>query len=101
MPAGYGDPLSRGAPRYDNEALRRITALAERLKTERQETLTAGEMEAIGEEVGLDPSFIQQAIAQFHAAPPAFAKPTKEEPRAIAPVADLEHEASPVPAYLL
>lgn len=48
--------------RYDAETLRKVTALAQRLQHERQETLTAREMEAIGAEVGLEAPFIRQAL---------------------------------------
>ena len=50
--------------RYDPETLRKVTALAARLQSERQEYLTAREMEAIGAEVGLEPEFVRQALAQ-------------------------------------
>src|SRR5436305_275314 len=56
-------------PRYDSSTLRKVTALAERLKERHLETITAREMEAVGAEVGLDPAFIQEALAQL-AAPP-------------------------------
>jgi class 3 adenylate cyclase len=39
--------------------------LASRLQGEHQETLTAREIEAIAVEVGLDPAFIRQALAQL------------------------------------
>lgn len=51
--------------RYDPETLRKVTALATRLQHDHHETLTAREMEAIGVEVGLEPEFIHQAIAQL------------------------------------
>jgi class 3 adenylate cyclase len=49
-------------PRYDAETLRKVTALAQRLKTREQETFTAGEIEAIGGEVGLETPFIRRAF---------------------------------------
>jgi hypothetical protein len=49
-------------PRYDAETLRKVTALAARLQSQKQETLTRGEMEAIGAEVGVDPTFVRQAL---------------------------------------
>ena len=53
--------------RYDAETLRKVTALAHRLQQERQETLTAREMEAIGAEVGLEAPFIRQALERVTA----------------------------------
>jgi class 3 adenylate cyclase len=52
-------------PRYDTATLRQVTALAERLKERRLETITAREMEAVGAEVGLSPAFVQQALEQL------------------------------------
>lgn len=49
-------------PRYDAETLRKVAALAQRLQSERQETLSAHEMEKIGAEVGLEPVFIRKAL---------------------------------------
>lgn len=54
-------------PRYDAETLRKVTALAQRLQTERQETLSAHEMEKIGAEVGLEPVFIRKALDRLMA----------------------------------
>ena len=57
--------------RYDPETLQKVAALATRLQHEHQEQtaihehLTAGQMEAIGLEVGLRPEFVQQALAQL------------------------------------
>jgi class 3 adenylate cyclase len=44
--------------------LGKVVALATRLQSQQGESLTAREMEAIGAEVGLDPTFIRQALAQ-------------------------------------
>jgi class 3 adenylate cyclase len=55
------DPLVSEA-RYDLETAGKIAALATRLQSKRQETLTASEIEAVGAEVGLQPGFIQQAL---------------------------------------
>ena len=55
--------------RYDAETLRKVTALAERLQRERQETLTAQQMEDIGAEVGLEAPFIRQALESVTAEP--------------------------------
>lgn len=51
-------------PRYDAETLHKVTALAQQLKARQQETLTAREIETIGEEVGLERRFMQEALAQ-------------------------------------
>ena len=51
-------------PRYDAETLRKVTALAHELKERQQETLSAREIETIGEEVGLERRFMQEALAQ-------------------------------------
>jgi class 3 adenylate cyclase len=58
-------------PRYDAGTLRKVTALATRLQSRQQETLTAQEMEAIGREVGLEPGFIRQALGHFTRSKPA------------------------------
>jgi len=79
MLAREHDPLFRGEPRYDGEALRKVTALAQRLERERHDTLSAREIEEIGAEVGLDPAFIRTAIAQVHT---AARVPQRQEPRA-------------------
>lgn len=51
--------------RYDTETLRKVTALATRLQSQKQEMLTGREIQAVGAEVGLEPAFIQQALAQI------------------------------------
>jgi class 3 adenylate cyclase len=58
---------------YDADTLRKVTALATRLQQRSQEMLTASDMEAIGREVGLDATFIREALAHLtrRAAPPA------------------------------
>ena len=53
--------------RYAPDTLRKVTALATRLQHDHHERLTASQMESIGLEVGLEPEFIQQAIAQLEA----------------------------------
>lgn len=50
--------------RYDASTLRKVTALAQQLQSRSQDTLSASEIENIGAEVGLEPRFIQQALAQ-------------------------------------
>jgi class 3 adenylate cyclase len=60
---------------YDEGTLRKVAALAARLQSRQQETLTAREIEAIAAEAGLEPGFIQQALAQLAAEqPPARRK---------------------------
>src|SRR5262249_46688438 len=51
--------------RYDVATLRKVASLAERLKERRLEMVTAREMEAVGAEVGLEPTFIHEALAQL------------------------------------
>ena len=51
--------------RYDAETLRKVTALADRLQHQRQDTFTAREMESIGQEVGLKPAFTREALAHL------------------------------------
>lgn len=51
--------------RYDARTQQKVIALASRLQDERRETLTAQEMEDLGQEVGLEPHFIRQALAQL------------------------------------
>ncbi|MCC2671863.1 MAG: hypothetical protein K0Q72_4334 [Armatimonadetes bacterium] len=52
-------------PRYDAATLKKVTSLAQRLQAEQRETLTAREIETVGVEVGLDPSFIRTALAHL------------------------------------
>jgi hypothetical protein len=68
---GSGKPGVTVERRYDEGTLRKVTALAARLQSEKQETLTAREIEAIGAEAGLEPAFIQQALAQVIGGQPA------------------------------
>jgi class 3 adenylate cyclase len=65
--------------RYDVETLRKVTALASRLQSRTQEALTAREMEVIGAEVGLEPGFIQQALAQLAAEQTRTGPPTSRQ----------------------
>jgi class 3 adenylate cyclase len=81
MPRMYHENEGEAERRYDPETLREVTALAARLQSEyqevhtandphayeSQETLTVGDIEAIGAEVGLAPEFIRQALAQHTA----------------------------------
>jgi class 3 adenylate cyclase len=62
--------------RYDRETLGKVTALAERLQSRQAETLSARDIEAIGTEVGLEPAFVRQALAELAAeSRPAVAEP--------------------------
>ena len=67
MPMTYNEEQPESERRYDPETIRKVTALAARLQREHQDTLTAGEMESIGLEVGLQPAFIHQAISSVEA----------------------------------
>jgi class 3 adenylate cyclase len=67
MPMTFNEQPSESERRYDPETIRKVTALAARLQREHQDTLTAGEMESIGLEVGLQPAFIHQAISSLEA----------------------------------
>ncbi|MCW3055885.1 MAG: hypothetical protein JWN14_5055, partial [Chthonomonadales bacterium] len=67
MPMSYNEQQPESERRYDPETIRKVTALAARLQREHQDTLTAGEMESIGLEVGLQPAFIPQAISNLEA----------------------------------
>jgi class 3 adenylate cyclase len=60
-----GEGRSGEEPRYDTETLGRVTALAQRLQTRQEDTLTVREMETIGAEVGLQPAFIHQALSEL------------------------------------
>ncbi len=51
--------------RYDAATQEQIIALAARLQREHQETLSGAELEAIGEEAGLDPEFVRRATEQI------------------------------------
>jgi class 3 adenylate cyclase len=62
MQVRHSEDPSVSEARYDPETAGRIAALATRLQSKHQETLTAGEIEAIGAEVGLKPDFVQQAL---------------------------------------
>lgn len=53
--------------RYDRATLEKVVALAGKLQSDHQETLSASEIEKIGVEVGLDPVFIQKALTQLTA----------------------------------
>jgi class 3 adenylate cyclase len=77
-----------GEPRYDAQTLRKVTALAERLQSRHQATWSAQDIESIGREVGLDPAFMRQALAQLEQKAPApataIAPPAPRGARALA-----------------
>jgi hypothetical protein len=52
-------------PRYDAETLREVTALAQQLQESERETLSAEQIEGIGEEVGLGREFVRRALRQL------------------------------------
>lgn len=54
-----------GERRYDPETLRQVTGLAQQLQESRQESLTAEQIEGIGEELGLGRAFVRQALRQL------------------------------------
>jgi hypothetical protein len=63
-------------PRYSEQTLRQITLLAEQLQAQehrRDEQLTARDVEAVGAEVGIEPDFMRQALAEV-ASRPALAR---------------------------
>lgn len=60
-------------PRYDSATLQKVIGLAGRLQNERQEKMTVQEIEDIGTEVGVEPTFIRQALAKLTREKPAMA----------------------------
>lgn len=57
--------VAADSPRYDAETQQKIIALASRLQQERDQTLTAEQIAAAGSEVGLEPAFVQEAVARL------------------------------------
>jgi len=53
--------------RYDSATLRKVVNLATRLQNRHEEMLTEAQIEAIGAEIGLEPAFVRQALAQLSA----------------------------------
>lgn len=81
MPLIQHDQASEDT-RYDAETLRKVTALAQRLQSERQDSLTAQEMEQIGEEVGIQPGVIREALQKVTTPKtPARAEPQQHHMR--------------------
>src|SRR5205823_12748292 len=80
-PAPDAGPETR---RYDAPMLQKVAALAALLQSQHQESLTEAEVEAIGGEIGLQPEFLRQALAQLD--PPAIA-PSPAAPPPAAPAA--------------
>jgi class 3 adenylate cyclase len=76
------DPLENER-RFDAETLSKVTALAQELKSRQQETLTAGEIESIGAEVGLERPFIRQALSQVTSEVRKTVGPTQTGPMPI------------------
>jgi class 3 adenylate cyclase len=69
----------RPEERYDQATVSQVAALAARLQRRHEETLSAREIENIGSEVGLQPTFIRQALEQCRCGPKSLAvtiKPT-------------------------
>lgn len=56
---------------FTPETLRAITALAEGMRSQEMDTVTASEVEEIGREVGLSPDLVRQAMEQLRAMPTA------------------------------
>lgn len=56
------------APRYDSETVSRVIAVAQQLERRHQETLSIEQVEAVGTELGIDPLFLRQALAQVESA---------------------------------
>src|SRR3712207_5275137 len=54
-----------GERRYDAATLREVTVLAHQLQESHREALTAEQIEAIGEEVGLGRAFVREALTQL------------------------------------
>lgn len=63
-----------GGRRYDAATLKKVTALAEQLQRQHEETLSASQIELIGAEVGLEPHFVRRAIEQVGRTPAAAEK---------------------------
>lgn len=75
MPSFESEPtpdIEEKAVFYDKTTVDKIVALAGRLQDQHRESLTAQQIESIGGEVGLEPAFVRQAVAQIPPhAPPA------------------------------
>jgi class 3 adenylate cyclase len=92
MPMTYNEEQPESERRYDPETIRKVTALAARLQRDHQDTLTAGEMESIGLEVGLQPAFIHQAISNLEAQHLAEqATETEQSEQTTAMAASMDH----------
>lgn len=52
-------------PRYDQETVTRAIAMAQRLERQHQETLDVQQVEALGEELGISPVFLHQALQEL------------------------------------
>lgn len=72
------EPRNIAERRYSRETLQKVVELAARLQEEGQEELSVGEIEAIAAEVGLEPVFVRQALAQITAEQPVVQKQTPQ-----------------------
>src|SRR5947209_200724 len=58
----HAEEEAAGETRDDRGTPAKVAALAQRLESRHQETLTALELEEVGKEVGLEPAFIRAAL---------------------------------------
>jgi class 3 adenylate cyclase len=54
--------------RYDEATVQKAIALAARLQDQHRETLTVAQVQAIADELGIDPAFVRQSLDQLDAA---------------------------------
>jgi len=59
------EPPHESETRYDPAMMGKVAAMAQRLQARHQDQLTAREMEEIGAEVGLEPSFVRAALRRM------------------------------------
>src|SRR2546421_12365364 len=55
--------------RYDPQTMQEVLERAWRLQTRHGETFSAADVERVGQELGVDPRFVREALAQTGAAP--------------------------------
>ncbi len=72
-------------PRYDTETVRKVAALAQKLQSRHEETLTAREIEAAGAEVGLRPEFVRDALRRLAGEPATTASVPPATARTVGP----------------
>lgn len=75
----HGDHPEALERRYDSSVLRKVVDLATRLKSQREETLTGRQIEAIGAELDLEPELIRQALARVVAEHPQPPRRSREQ----------------------